>query len=83
MVRRTYGVVVSVKTQWWLKVNKPMRVHAPDEAWFPHIVKVQYSVCGREYHKRKWLGAGIPAPFVGERMLVEYHENRPRRSKVL
>ena len=43
MDQKTVGTVVSVKKQWWLKVNtKPVRMHALDGATFPHIIKVSY-----------------------------------------
>ena len=55
--------VVSVKKQWWLKVNtKPVRMHALDGAAFPHIIKVSYMVNGTEYFKRKWIRACDPQP---------------------
>ena len=41
MDQKTAGTVVSVKKQWWLKVNtKPIRMNTLDGATFPHIIKV-------------------------------------------
>ena len=52
----TIGTILSVKKQWWLKVNtKAVRMHPMDGAVFPYIIKVGYSVEGREYIKRKWM----------------------------
>ena len=53
MHKEIMGVVISVKKQWWLKVNtKPIRMHALDGAVFPHIIKVKYTVNDTEYIKR-------------------------------
>ena len=44
MYKEAAGTVISVKKQWWLKVNaKRVRLHAMDGAMFPHIVKVEYT----------------------------------------
>ena len=54
MDHKVIGTVVSVKKQWWLKVNtKPVRMHALDGATFPHIVTVKYTVDGNEIVKKK------------------------------
>ena len=59
MDKETTGTVISVKKQWWLKINtKSVRLHALDGAIFPHIIKVEYTVDGQTYTKRKWIGAG-------------------------
>lgn len=43
MEQKTTGTVISVKKQWWLKVNtKPVRMHALDGATLPHIITVKY-----------------------------------------
>ena len=68
---QTTGTVISVKKQWWLKVNtKPIRMHMLDGATFPHIIKVQYEVGGIPYIKRKWIGAGRPVPALGAALTV-------------
>lgn len=37
---KTIGIILSVKKQWWLKVNtKPIRKHALDGATFVSIKK--------------------------------------------
>ena len=63
MEKETMGTVISVIKQWWLKVNrKPARVHAMDGAAFPHIIKVKYTIDGKDYICRKWIGAGNNVP---------------------
>ena len=77
------GTVIKVKKQWWLKVNtKPVRKHALDGATFPHIIKVQYTVDGKIYIKRKWIGANDPVPAVGSSVTVLYCEEKPGKAKV-
>ena len=84
MDKETTGTVISVATQWWLKVNtKPMRMGAMDGATFPHIIKVQYVVDGYTYTKRKWIGAGKPVPAVGSNVTVLYCSGKPSKAKIL
>ena len=60
------GTVISVTKQWWLKVNrKPVRAHAMDGAAFPHTIKVKYTIDGKDYICRKWIGAGNNVPDKG------------------
>ena len=79
MQKRTSGTVVSVKKQWWLKVNtKVIRTAGPlDGATFPHVVKVRYTVDGQEYEKRKWIGAGKPVPGEGDTVQLVYDDENP------
>ena len=84
MDRETTGTVLSVAKQWWLKVNtKAVRMHPLDGATFPHIIKVRYTVDGADYTKRKWIGAGLPVPCVGDTVRVSYCEEKPEKAKVL
>ena len=84
MDKETMGTVLSVATQWWLKVNtKPVRKHALDGATFPHIIKVQYTVDGKNYTKKKWIGASCPAPAVGSSVTVLYCGENPGKAKIL
>ena len=84
MKKETRGAVVSVKRQWWLKVNtKAFRTGPLDGAAFPHIAKVSYTVDGREYFKRKWIGAGEPVPEVGSAVKVRYEEDAPAKAELL
>jgi len=83
MEKRTMGTVISVKKQWWIKVNtKPFRKHALDGAVFPHIVKARYVVNGTEIIKRKWLGASVTPPCVNEKVTVIYQEDKPTKCKL-
>ncbi len=83
MENKTIGTILSVKKQWWLKVNtKPIRKHALDGATFPHIVKVKYSANGKEIIKKKWLGAGVHCPSVNEQVTVIYQEEKPHKCKL-
>ena len=84
MVKETTGTVVGVAVQWWLKINtKPVRMHAMDGATFPHVVKVQYTVDGKTYIKRKWIPAGRPVPAVGGTMSVFYREEQPGKARIV
>ena len=83
-MEKTIGTVVSVKKQWWLKINtKTVRAHAFDGAIFPHIVKVTYCVDGIKYYKKKWIRAGLLVPAVNTEVTIAYDKERPSRSKVL
>ncbi len=84
MDKETIGTVVSVAKQWWLKVNtKPIRMGPLDGASFPHIIKVQYTVAGKDYTKRKWIGAGHTPPAVGTSLSVLYCAEKPGKAKIL
>ena len=83
MEKRTKGIVISVKTQWWLKVNtKPIRTGPLDGATFPHIVKIKYTVDGNEIVKSKWLSAGTTPPCVDDRITVIYQEDKPKKCRL-
>ncbi|MBQ4264177.1 MAG: sugar ABC transporter permease [Clostridia bacterium] len=84
MDQQTTGIVIAAARQWWLKVNtKPFRMHALDGAIFPYIIKVRYTVDGREYIKRRWIHAGSPVPAVGACVTVIYCEDKPSKAKIL
>ena len=84
MDKETMGTVISVKKQWWLKINtKPVRMHALDGAIFPHIIKVQYTVDGKTYIKRKWIGANSQPAAEGSSVTVLYCGNNPNKANVL
>ena len=84
MDKETKGKVIAVQKQWWLKINtKPVRTHALDGAIFPHVIKVQYCVNGKNYIKRKWIGANCHVPSVGSSVAVLYCEEKPGKAKVL
>lgn len=84
MEKETMGTVISVIKQWWLKVNrKPARVHAMDGAAFPHIIKVKYTIDGKDYICRKWIGAGNNVPDKGTTIKVTYWEDKPSKQAVI
>ena len=80
----TSGKVVSVKKQIWFNVNtKAFRTGSSDGAVFPNIIKVVFKAGGKEYTKRKWIGAGLPAPTEGSTVKVVYEESRPSGAKIV
>ena len=83
MQKKTTGTVVSVKKQWWLKVNtKPIRTGPLDGAEFPHVIRIRYTVDGVEYVRRKWIGAGQPVPPEGTAVSLVYEEGRPEKVRL-
>ena len=84
MDKQTTGTVIAATKQWWMKVNrKPVRMHALDGAVFPYIIKIEYTVDGKAYIKRKWINAGAPVPKVGSNVQVMYHSDKPSKAKIL
>ena len=83
-MKETTGKVISVSKQWWFRVNtSPVRINGSGGAVFPHIIKVSYSVDGKEYFKRKWYSPGINPPEKGDPIKVSYDENKPNKAKIL
>ena len=83
MENKTIGIILSVKKQWWLKVNtNPVRMHALDGATFPHIVTVKYTVDGTEIGKKKWLKSFITPPSVNEQVTVIYRTDKPTKFRL-
>lgn len=83
MDKQTMGMVLSASKQWWLKINrKPIHMHALDGAAFPYIIKVEYTVDGRTYTKRKWIAPGEPVPAVGSQVQVLYRSDKPSVAKI-
>lgn len=59
MEREALGTVIDVSEQWWFKLNtKALQMHSLDGAIFPHIVKVRYTVNGKDYICRKMVQHG-------------------------
>lgn len=84
MNKEAEGTVVSVSKQWWFKVNtKPIRTSATDGAIFPYIIKVRYTVDGKEYTKRKWINPGVAVPEIGSNVTVVYCEDKPQKAKII
>ena len=83
MQKMTTGTVISVKKQWWLKVNtKAVRMGALDGAIFPHVLKVRYMVDGEEYIKRKWILTQKAVPSEGDTVQVIYDDSNPKKIKL-
>ena len=75
MEKETIGTIISVTKQWWLKVNrKSVRIHAMDGADFPYIIKIKYTIEGKDYICRKCIGAGKKIPDKGATIKVIYCE---------
>ena len=84
MDKQTTGTVIAATKQRWMKVNRePMRMHALDGAEFPYIIKIEYTVDGKAYIKRKWINAGAPVPKVGSSVRVMYNSDKPSKAKML
>lgn len=83
MEKETMGTVISVRKQWWLKVNrKPARFHALDGATFPYIIKVKYTIDGKDFTCRKWIEVGGKVPDEGTTLKVIYCENKPSKARI-
>ena len=83
MKKETTGTVVSVKKQWWLKINtKPVRKGTMDGAVFPHIAKISYTADGVEYFRRKWIPAGAAVPAPGSTVKVVYDTDAPKKAEL-
>ena len=84
MDKQTTGTVIAATKQWWMKVNrKPVRMHAMDGADFPYIIKIEYTVDGKAYTKRKWISVGNPVPKVGCNVQAIYNSDKPSKAKIL
>lgn len=80
---QTTGTVIAAAKQWWMKVNrKPIRMHALDGAEFPYIIKIEYTVDGKTYIKRKWINAGKTVPKLGSNVQILYDSDKPSKAKV-
>ena len=84
MNKQTKGIVASVKKQWWLSIRtKALRTGPLDGTIFPHIMKVKYTVDGKEYTKRIWIHAGLSVPKVGSAVQIVYDSDKPSKAKVV
>ncbi|MBR2047513.1 MAG: sugar ABC transporter permease [Oscillospiraceae bacterium] len=84
MDQQTMGTVTKVTKQWWLKINtKSFRKGPLDGAVFPHIIRVEYTVDGQVYTKRKWIGARDYVPQVGSTVQVFYQSGKPKKAMIL
>ena len=81
--KRTTGMITSVKTCWWIKINtKPIRRHMLDGAKFPHIIHFTYTVDGAAYQGSSCVDWQLRCPDKGERVTVFYDKNDPARYAV-
>lgn len=72
------GLVVCVKTCWWLKINlKPFRANSMDGATFPHLIFFRYNVDNVEYRGSRSIRATECCPLIGETIDVYYSVSRP------
>lgn len=79
----TEGVVTEVKTCWWIKINtKPIRSHALDGAVFPHVIRFEYSAAGERYNSKAFVSYLLRCPQKGERVIVCYDRQNPRKCAV-
>ena len=83
MEKETMGTVISVTKQKRERVEpKQARVHAMDGAAFPHTIKVKYTIDGKDYICRKWIGAGNKVPDKGTTIKVTYCEDKPSKARI-
>ena len=61
---------------------KPVRAHAMDGAAFPHTINVKYTIDGKDYICRKWIGAGNNVPDKGTTIKVTYWEDKPSKARI-
>ena len=81
---QTEGVVVDVKTCWWIKINtKPVRRHMMDGAVFPHIIRFTYTVEGKEYAGSRYVNWNVRCPVKDEVITVYYDVENPAKYAVL
>ena len=85
MQKKTTGTIISVKKQWWMKINKkPVRTAGPlDGAAFPYVAKIRYTIDGKEYTKTFWISADHPVPVEGETVELTYDTDRPSKAGIV
>lgn len=81
---QTEGVVIGVKTCWWLKVNtKPVRRNMFDGALFPYIIAVAYTVKGQSYQGKRYVNWNKRCPQKGEKLTVYYEKEDPAKYAII
>ena len=76
----TRGKIIKVKKLWWLKINKkPIRTTSFNNAIFPLVLQVQYSVNNKEYIGKKLVAWDDSFTQVGQDVVVMYNENKPQK----
>ena len=53
-----------------------------DGAAFPHTINVKYTIDGKDYICRKWIGAGNNVPDKGTTIKVTYWEDKPSKARI-
>lgn len=72
------GTITEMKKHGWIKINtKPVRTHSLDGALFPYTVFFRYSVNGRDYEGRKFVGLNTNGLRVGGKITVYYDGENP------
>lgn len=70
--QKTEGVAVEVKSIWWCYVGLQCS----------HVMKVKYTVRGKDYFKRVWIRLGELTPVEGNTFIVLYCSDKPSKAKV-
>ncbi len=79
----TTGKIEKVTKCWWVKINKkPVRINCFDEALFPHLMTVTYSVNGKKYKKTKYIGLRESLNGIFGTANVFYDKNKPSRCAI-
>ena len=53
-----------------------------DGAAFPYIIKIRYTIDGKDYTCRKWIGVGEKVPNTGDPIRLFYNEEKPSKVRV-
>ena len=81
---QTEGVVIEVKTCWWLKVNtKPVRRNVFDGAVFPRIIHFTYTAGDQTYRGKRYVNWNKQCPQKGENLTVYYEKDNPAKYAVI
>ena len=81
---QTEGIVVSAPKLWWLSIRtKSFKTGPLDGTVFPYVIKVRYTVDGKDYTKRAWINAGLPVPAVGSKLPLMYRSDKPSKARIL
>lgn len=70
--QKTEGVVVAIKKAFWW-----MEGHG-----YSCIMKIKYTVQGKDYYKRIWIPLESFPPIVGSTYIVTYCSDKPSKAKV-
>lgn len=77
---RTNGKIEKVTKCWWIKVNKkPVRINALEDALFPYLMTVSYTVNGKKYKKTRYIGLREGLIGICGTVNVYYDKSKPSR----